>query len=85
MDLTGLPVANASLLDESSAAAEIVNLAQSVAGAKRNKFFISQDCFPSTIAIVKTRARFLEIEVVVGDHKTYNFAANEESLCGVLL
>ncbi|EAS00676.1 glycine dehydrogenase [decarboxylating] protein (macronuclear) [Tetrahymena thermophila SB210] len=85
MDLTGLPVANASLLDESSAAAEVVNLAHGASGSKRTKFFISKDCFPSTISLVQTRARFLNVEVVVGDHKTYDFAANEEQLCGVLL
>jgi glycine dehydrogenase len=72
-------------LEESSAAAEIVNLAIGSTDETRRRFFVSQDCFPSTIAVVKTRAKFLNVEIVVGDHRTYDFAANENSLCGILL
>jgi glycine dehydrogenase len=71
-DLTALPVANASLLDEATAAAEAMHLCQ---GAKpeRGAFFVSQACHPQTIEVVRTRARPLGIEVLVGDHETFQF------------
>lgn len=56
IELTGLEVANASLLDESSAAGEAAILANSNHNGKRPKFFVSENCFPVTIDCVKTRA-----------------------------
>jgi len=81
-DLCGLPIANASLLDEATAAAEAMHLAFEVrkdAGAR--KFFVAEDCHPQTIDVVSTRARPLSIEVVVGDPE----AAGFDGVFGVLL
>lgn len=66
-DLTGLPIANASLLDEGTAAAEAMHLCYAAKGNGRKRFFVAQDCHPQTINIVKTRALPLGIEVVVGN------------------
>ncbi len=73
-DLTGLEIANASMLDEGTAAAEAMmmchRLKEGDASAHRT-FFVSEKCHPQTIDIVKTRAIPLGIEVTVGDHKTF--------------
>ncbi|MDX6282942.1 MAG: glycine dehydrogenase, partial [Kribbellaceae bacterium] len=67
-DLTGLPTANASLLDEGTAAAEAMTLAhRSNRKSKSNRFLVDADCFAQTIAVVQTRAEALDIEVVVAD------------------
>jgi len=71
-DLTGLDIANASLLDEASAAAEAMAMAFALkGGGERRVFFVSQDCHPQNIAVVKTRAAARGIEVVVGDHEAF--------------
>jgi glycine dehydrogenase len=67
IDLTGLEIANASLLDEATAAAEAMTMAHRVAKSKSQAFFVASDCHPQTIAVVETRAKPLGIEVVVGD------------------
>ena len=70
-DLTGMPIANASLLDEGTAAAEAMHMFWGLKNKKdsiHNKFFVSDLCFPQTIAVIKTRAEFLGIEVITGDH-----------------
>ena len=71
-DLTGMDISNASLLDEGTAAAEAMNTCYAARGAqgKKQAFFISEKCHPQTIAVVRTRALPLNIEVVVGDHAT---------------
>ncbi len=72
-DLTGMPVANASLLDEGTAAAEAMHMFWGLKNKKdshHNKFFVSNLCFPQTIAVIKSRAEFLGIEVITGDHNT---------------
>jgi len=81
MDLTGLEIANASLLDEGTAAAEAMHLAHQEAKDGANRFFVSELCHPQTIDVVKTRAWPLGIEVVVGDHRT----ADLTGVFGVLL
>ncbi|MCC6406705.1 MAG: aminomethyl-transferring glycine dehydrogenase [Planctomycetes bacterium] len=73
-DLTALPMANASLLDEGTAAAEAVHLCADAAKQKAQRFFVSERCHPQTIAVVRTRSAALAIEVVVGDHLTHDFA-----------
>lgn len=73
IDLTGLEIANASLLDEATAAAEAMSLSYAVSKTKANGFFVSKDCHPQTIDVVKTRAVPLGIEVIIGDHKTFDF------------
>ncbi|MDA8693961.1 hypothetical protein N9L91_02005, partial [Pseudomonadales bacterium] len=69
-DLTGMDIANASMLDEGSAAAEAMGLAKRSAKNKANTFFIDQDCFPQTIAVVKTRAEAAGYDIVVGNPLT---------------
>ncbi|MCP8893527.1 aminomethyl-transferring glycine dehydrogenase [Shinella daejeonensis] len=66
-DLTGLDVANASLLDEATAAAEGMAMAQRVAKSKATAFFVDENCHPQTIALLKTRAEPLGWTVIVGD------------------
>ncbi|HMO07965.1 MAG TPA: aminomethyl-transferring glycine dehydrogenase, partial [Paracoccaceae bacterium] len=63
-DLTGLPVANASLLDEATAAAEAMVMAQRAAKSKATAFFVDRFCHPQTIAVIRTRAEPLGIEVI---------------------
>ena len=84
IDLTGMEIANSSLLDEGTAAAEAMTLCQRAMPrrSKANTFFISELCLPQTIAVVQTRAKPLGIDIVVGDHKTYDF--NSDTF-GVLL
>jgi glycine dehydrogenase len=75
-EMTGLDVANASLLDEGTAAAEAMSLA--LAGAPKGKvIFVSGACHPQTIDVVQTRAEPLGIEVKVGDWQTFDPAACE--------
>jgi glycine dehydrogenase len=71
IDLTGLPIANASLLDEATAAAEAMGMSYALKGSETKRtFFVSAECHPQTIAVVQTRARARGITVVVGDHRT---------------
>lgn len=73
-DLTGMEIANASLLDEGTAAAEAMFMCRSLGKkGQGNKFFISELCFPQTIDVIKTRSRPLGVEVVVGNHKDVTF------------
>jgi glycine dehydrogenase len=68
MDLSGMDLANASMLDEGTAAAEAMTLCQRVNKKNRShNFIVAQDCHPQTIAVVQTRAHALDIEVLVGD------------------
>src|SRR5260370_31195933 len=71
-DLTGLPVANASLLDEATAAAEAMTMCHAIKQG-RDLFFVSSECHPQTIDVVKTRAKSLGIEIAVGDHASFRF------------
>lgn len=82
-DLTGLEIANASLLDEGTAAAEAMTMAFNLRKQKAvRRFWVSEACHPQTIAVVQTRAEPLGIEVVVGDHRQLDFA---EPVFGLLL
>jgi glycine dehydrogenase len=74
MDLTGMPIANASLLDEATAAAEAMtmlynNRSREAVKNGANKFFISDECFPQTIDLLITRATPIGVEIVIGDFK----------------
>ena len=83
IDLTGLEIANASLLDEATAAAEAMTLAYAVRGKPgKETFFVSELCHPQTIDVVKTRAHVRGVDVVVGDHRT---AALGDDVFGVLV
>ncbi len=66
-DLTGLEIANASLLDEASACAEAMTMARRIARSKAAAFFVDAHCHPQNIAVIETRAEPLGIEVIVGD------------------
>ncbi len=66
-DLTGMELANSSLLDEGTAAAEAMTLCQRVGKSKSNRFLVDSDCHPQTIDVLRTRSSALDIEVVVGD------------------
>ena len=83
-DLTGFEIANASLLDEATAAAESMTLAHRVGKSKSQRFFIDQNCFPQTISVVTARAKPIGIEVMVGDPKQLT-DLKEETYFGALL
>jgi len=74
VDLTGLEIANASLLDEGTAAAEAMSMSYGLCKTKANAFFVSNACHPQTIEVVKTRANPLGIEIIIGDHHTFDFS-----------
>ncbi|MCK9394343.1 MAG: aminomethyl-transferring glycine dehydrogenase [Methylobacter sp.] len=67
IDLTGMALANASLLDEGTAAAEAMAMSRRLSKSAANSIFVDQDCHPQTIAVIKTRARSLGYDVIVGD------------------
>jgi glycine dehydrogenase len=67
MDLTGLDIANGSLLDEATAAAEAMGMARRVSKSASNVFFVDADTHPQTISVIETRARGFGIEVKIGD------------------
>ncbi len=80
-DLTGMPLANASLLDEGTAAAEAMTMLFELRSRdqKKNntcKFFVSEEILPQTLSILKTRAIPLDIELVIGDHANFEFSAD---------
>ncbi len=81
-DLTGMEIANASLLDEATAAAEAMTFCQRVSKSKSKVFFVSKDCLPQTIDVVRTRAEPIGVEVVVGDHHA---DLDQQDCFGVLL
>ncbi|VAW00154.1 Glycine dehydrogenase [decarboxylating] (glycine cleavage system P protein), partial [hydrothermal vent metagenome] len=66
-DLTGLEIANASLLDEATAAAEAVTMAERISKSKSKTVFVDENCHPQNIAVIRTRCKPLDINVVVGD------------------
>jgi glycine dehydrogenase len=79
LDLTGMEVANSSLLDEATAAAEAMTMCQRVLGKKadnRNSYFVSETCHPQTIEVIQTRAEPLGIEVIIGDPASFEFSAS---------
>ncbi|MDH2915422.1 MAG: aminomethyl-transferring glycine dehydrogenase [Gallionella sp.] len=86
-DLTGMEIANASLLDEATAAAEAMTMLHGLrsrddVAADKNSFFVSHECFPQTIELLKTRAKPLGIDLVIGDFKTVTL---NDKLYGALL
>ncbi|MCA9712092.1 MAG: glycine dehydrogenase (aminomethyl-transferring), partial [Myxococcales bacterium] len=82
-DLCGLPLCNASLLDEGTAAAEAMALCHRVTKVDRSLFFVASHCHPQTIAVVQARAEALGLEVRVGDPTQFDFAAS--AVFGALL
>lgn len=85
IDLTGLPIANASLLDEATAAAEAMGMLYAVRKPNKksaNVFFVSNEVFPQTIDVLKTRSAPLGIEIRIGDHKTIELT---DDIFGILV
>ncbi|MBZ5712441.1 aminomethyl-transferring glycine dehydrogenase [Nannocystis pusilla] len=82
-DLTGLPLSNASLLDEGTAAAEAMAMCLHVSGGKKRAFVVADDCHPQTIAVVKTRAEAIGVAVRVAAPADMDFGTGD--VCGVLL
>ncbi len=82
IDLTGLEIANASLLDEATAAAEAMSLSYGVCKNQANAYFVSGDCHPQTIDVLQTRAEPLGIKIIVGDHQTFDF---DQAIFGAVL
>jgi glycine dehydrogenase len=81
--LTALPLANASLLDEATAAAEGMHLAHGVAGGAGRAFFAASDCHPQTLAVLATRSRPLGIELRIGEVESIDWSKSD--LFGILL
>src|SRR5438094_182945 len=81
IDLTALDIANASLLDEATAAAEAMSLCHA-AVPNRKTFFVADDCHPQTIAVVQTRAKPLGIEIKIGDYSRFQF---DDAIFGALI
>ena len=84
-DLTALPLAGASLLDEGTAAAEAMAMCHSIGGESRRQFLIAKDAHPQTIAVVQTRGRSMGVEIVEVDPKTIDWAKVGPAVCGVLV
>ena len=85
VDLTGLEIANASLLDEATAAAEAMTMARRISKAKGNVFFVDEAAFPQTIDVIRTRAAYFGFELVFGKPEDAASLANEHDLFGALL
>jgi glycine dehydrogenase len=69
-DLTGMEIANASMLDEATAAAEAMSMSKRVGKNKSNNYFVDEQCHPQTIAVVKTRAKYFAYEIIIGNPET---------------
>ncbi len=82
-DLTGLPIANASLLDEATAAAEAMHMARAASRVEGDAFLVAADCHPQTIEVLRTRAAAIGVEIRVGDHATADLAGGD--VFGVLV
>jgi glycine dehydrogenase len=82
-DLTGLPLANSSLLDEATAAAEAMVMCRNINGTEEGGFFVADDCHPQTIDVVRSRAWSNHIDLQVGDVSGIDFAG--QKLFGILL
>ncbi len=74
-DLTGLEIANSSLLDEGTAAAEAMTMSHGLSKNGSNRFFISEACYPQTIEVVRTRALARGFELIVGNYETFDFSS----------
>ena len=81
IDFTGMDIANASLLDEGTAAAEAMGLSYRLSKTNTKKVFVSRNCHPQTIDVIKTRAEPLGLEIIVGDEEN---DINENIICGIL-
>ena len=81
IDFTGMDIANASLLDEGTAAAEAMGLSYRICKSDTKKVFVSKNCHPQTIDVIKTRAEPLGLKIIVGDEDK---DINENIVCGII-
>ncbi len=84
LDFTGMDIANASLLDEATAAAEAIGLSRRVDKNNLNKIFISSDCNPQTIDVIKTRTEVFGLQLIIGDQQKDLKNIKDDIICGVL-
>lgn len=84
VELTKMDIANASLLDEATAAAEAMYMCNALHDGAKRTFVVTKDIFPQTLAVLRTRAKAIGVNVQVEDLEEYNFAGNKD-ICGVLL
>ena len=84
IDFTGMDIANASLLDEGTAAAEAMSLSYRINKKNSKIVFVSKDCHPQTIELIKTRAEPLELKIIVGNENTDLEKINEDIVCGII-
>jgi len=84
IDFTGMDIANASLLDEATAAAEAVGLAQRVCKNNSKKVYVSETCNPQTIDLIKTRIEPFGLQLLIGNQKNYLKEIKDDIICGVL-
>ncbi|MDO8844658.1 aminomethyl-transferring glycine dehydrogenase [Methylicorpusculum sp.] len=82
IDLTGMELANSSLLDEATAAAEAMSMSKRLSDTAATTFFVDQDCHPQTIAVIKTRARSLGYEIITGPVEKLN---EHQNIFGILV
>ena len=81
IDFTGMDIANASLLDEGTAAAEAIGLSYRLCKKDTKKFFVSKDCHPQTIDVIKTRTKHLGLDLIVGDEEK---DIDSDIICGII-
>ncbi len=81
-DLTGMEIANASLLDEATAAAEAMAMCLRLTQTDSRIFFVSKDCHPQTLAVIQTRAKAIGVDIIVGDHR---YDLGQRKVLGLLL
>ena len=84
IDFTGMDIANASLLDEGTAAAEAMSLSYRINKKNSKIVFVSKDCHPQTIELIKTRAEPLKLKIIVGNENTDLEKINEDIVCGII-
>ena len=81
IDFTGMDIANASLLDEGTAAAEAIGLSYRLCKKDTKKVFVSKDCHPQTIDVIKTRTKHLGLDLIVGDEEK---DIDSDIICGII-
>ncbi len=81
IDFTGMDIANASLLDEGTAAAEAIGLSYRLCKKDTKKIFVSKDCHPQTIDVIKTRTKLLGLDLIVGDEEK---DIDSDIICGII-
>lgn len=78
MELTGFPVANASLLDEATSAAEALQMSYNIHQGKRMSYFVSENLFPQTLDVLKTKCDALKINLVIGDADKFDWSISSD-------